>query len=143
MKERIFEETGAYKIKNRDDVGKIRQILSTVDKKWSKVWKDDTIMGFAKGSYVGDCARKAKILTKYYRPLVTKYIGISLSEALELEKTSQFLSSPTSPIHDKKYEIKFFDENGKVHPNSRQLYFAVEQIKESHVRLNKAINSLF
>jgi hypothetical protein len=142
MQERFFEETGAYKIKNRDDVGKIRQILSTVDKKWSKVWTDDTIMGFAKGSYVGDCARKAKILTKYYRPLVTKYVGISLSESLQLEKSIAFLSSPNSPIHDKKYEIKFFDQEGKVHPKSRELYFAVEQIRKSHERLNEVINSL-
>ena len=102
---------------------------------------DDKLKAFAKGSYISDCVRKAKILTKYYRPRVSKYQTITLSKAIRLEEAIGFLTDPGSMIHNNKYEIKFLDEKGKVHPRSRELFVAIGEMKKFHDRIQKIINS--
>ena len=136
-KEKIYEETVAYKIKNVSDIKKIRKAIGTEN----VLWSDDKLKAFAKGSYISDCVRKAKILTKYYRPRVSKYQTITLSRSISLEESIGFLTDPGSMIHNKKYEIKFLDENGKVHPRSRELFVAIGEMKRFHDKIQKIINS--
>jgi hypothetical protein len=66
-KEKVFEETVAYKIKNVADIRKIRKAIGSEN----VLWSDDKLKAFAKGSYISDCIRKSKILTKYYKLKMT------------------------------------------------------------------------
>lgn len=136
-KEKVFEETVAYKIKNVADIKKIRKAIGSEN----TLWSDDKLKAFAKGSYISDCVRKSKVLTKYYNSRVRKYQVISLSKAIILEECISFLTDPDSTIHRKKHEIKFLDEDGKVHPKSRELFVAIGELKRFHDRIQKIINS--
>ena len=136
-KEKVFEETVAYKIKNVADIRKIRKAIGSEN----VLWSDDKLKAFAKGSYISDCIRKSKILTKYYKSRVSKYQTITLSRAIILEECISFLTDPSSPIHNKKHEIKFLDEDGKVHPKSRELFVAIGELKRFHDKIQKIINS--
>jgi len=136
-KAKVFEEITAYKIKNVADIKKIREEIGSEN----ILWSDDAIKAFAKGSYISDCARKAKILTKYYKPRFSKYQVISLERSIILEDCISFLTDPSSPIHNTKYEIRFLDENSDVHPRSRELYVAIKEAKKFNDKIAEIINS--
>jgi len=129
-------EVVAYRIKSIETISEIRKALGPSNKQWTNL----TLSKFAKGSFVYDRIKEDKLLTKYYRPKVSKYETIELSNARTLEEELSYLTNPESTIHNVKCEIKFVDSSGQVVPNSRELYVALRELKSYHDKINKILN---